>query len=117
MVLDYNDLCNFNLTIFFQIRLSDLITARILRYTDFDTLIYTCAPEFDFMEKAVCFFCFVKCSFESETQNFLFRNIQLTLSIFLLKHSLVRRPSLPALLHVKAVNSGSRLEGLLMWLR
>lgn len=36
-----------------QIRLSDLIAARILRYTDFDTLIYTCAPEFDFMEKAV----------------------------------------------------------------
>uniref|UniRef100_A0A7N5JEH2 Dpy-19 like 2 n=1 Tax=Ailuropoda melanoleuca TaxID=9646 RepID=A0A7N5JEH2_AILME len=35
-----------------QIRLSDLIAARILRYTDFDTLIYTCAPEFDFMEKA-----------------------------------------------------------------
>nr|XP_025146974.1 probable C-mannosyltransferase DPY19L2 isoform X4 [Bubalus bubalis] len=34
------------------IRLSDLIAARILRYTDFDTLIYTCAPEFDFMEKA-----------------------------------------------------------------
>lgn len=42
-----------------QIRLSDLIAARILRYTDFDTLIYTCAPEFDFMEKAVwTFFCF-----------------------------------------------------------
>ncbi|VFV39044.1 protein dpy-19 homolog 2 [Lynx pardinus] len=36
----------------FWIRLSDLIAARILRYTDFDTLIYTCAPEFDFMEKA-----------------------------------------------------------------
>ncbi|KAI4570456.1 hypothetical protein MJT46_005973 [Ovis ammon polii x Ovis aries] len=36
-----------------HIRLSDLIAARILRYTDFDTLIYTCAPEFDFMEKAV----------------------------------------------------------------
>ncbi|XP_069317961.1 probable C-mannosyltransferase DPY19L2 [Eulemur rufifrons] len=35
-----------------HIRLSDLIAARILRYTDFDTLIYTCAPEFDFMEKA-----------------------------------------------------------------
>ncbi|XP_076976123.1 putative C-mannosyltransferase DPY19L2 isoform X2 [Tamandua tetradactyla] len=35
-----------------HIRLSDLITARILRYTDFDTLMYTCAPEFDFMEKA-----------------------------------------------------------------
>ncbi|XP_037692989.1 probable C-mannosyltransferase DPY19L2 isoform X2 [Choloepus didactylus] len=34
-----------------HIRLSDLITARILGYTDFDTLIYTCAPEFDFMEK------------------------------------------------------------------
>ncbi|XP_008583674.1 PREDICTED: probable C-mannosyltransferase DPY19L2, partial [Galeopterus variegatus] len=34
-----------------HIRLSDLIAARILRYTDFDTLIYTCAPEFDFMEK------------------------------------------------------------------
>ncbi|KAM5303804.1 putative C-mannosyltransferase DPY19L2 [Glossophaga mutica] len=35
-----------------HIRLSDLIAARILGYTDFDTLIYTCAPEFDFMEKA-----------------------------------------------------------------
>ncbi|MXQ85271.1 hypothetical protein E5288_WYG014387 [Bos mutus] len=35
-----------------HIRLSDLIAARILRYTDFDTLIYTCAPEFDFMETA-----------------------------------------------------------------
>ncbi|XP_008259852.2 LOW QUALITY PROTEIN: probable C-mannosyltransferase DPY19L2 [Oryctolagus cuniculus] len=35
-----------------HIRLSDLIAARILRYTDFDTLIYTCAPEFDFMEQA-----------------------------------------------------------------
>ncbi|XP_014641301.1 PREDICTED: probable C-mannosyltransferase DPY19L2 isoform X2 [Ceratotherium simum simum] len=35
-----------------HIRLSDLIAARILRYTDFHTLIYTCAPEFDFMEKA-----------------------------------------------------------------
>ncbi|XP_011829955.1 PREDICTED: probable C-mannosyltransferase DPY19L2, partial [Mandrillus leucophaeus] len=35
-----------------NIHLSDLIAARILRYTDFDTLIYTCAPEFDFMEKA-----------------------------------------------------------------
>ncbi|KAM5203951.1 putative C-mannosyltransferase DPY19L2 isoform 3-T3 [Hipposideros larvatus] len=35
-----------------HIRLSDLIAARILRFTDFDTLIYTCAPEFDFMEKA-----------------------------------------------------------------
>ncbi|XP_058534214.1 probable C-mannosyltransferase DPY19L2 isoform X2 [Ochotona princeps] len=35
-----------------HIRLSDLIAARILRYTDFDTLIYTCAPEFDFMERA-----------------------------------------------------------------
>uniref|UniRef100_A0A2I3RXC1 Dpy-19 like 2 n=1 Tax=Pan troglodytes TaxID=9598 RepID=A0A2I3RXC1_PANTR len=35
-----------------HIRLSDLIAARILRYTDFDTLMYTCAPEFDFMEKA-----------------------------------------------------------------
>lgn len=35
-----------------HIRLSDLIAARILRYSDFDTLIYTCAPEFDFMEKA-----------------------------------------------------------------
>ncbi|XP_062970592.1 probable C-mannosyltransferase DPY19L2 [Cynocephalus volans] len=34
-----------------HIRLSDLIAARILRYTDFDTLMYTCAPEFDFMEK------------------------------------------------------------------
>ncbi|XP_072454960.1 protein C-mannosyl-transferase DPY19L1-like [Notamacropus eugenii] len=34
-----------------HIQLSDLITARILRYTDFDTLMYTCAPEFDFMEK------------------------------------------------------------------
>ncbi|ELW70437.1 Protein dpy-19 like protein 2 [Tupaia chinensis] len=34
------------------IRLSDLIAARILGYTDFDTLVYTCAPEFDFMEKA-----------------------------------------------------------------
>ncbi|XP_055248519.1 probable C-mannosyltransferase DPY19L2 [Gorilla gorilla gorilla] len=35
-----------------HIRLSDLIAARILRYTDFDTLKYTCSPEFDFMEKA-----------------------------------------------------------------
>ncbi|XP_011938914.1 PREDICTED: probable C-mannosyltransferase DPY19L2 [Cercocebus atys] len=35
-----------------HIHLSDLLAARILRYTDFDTLIYTCAPEFDFMEKA-----------------------------------------------------------------
>ncbi|XP_036183236.1 probable C-mannosyltransferase DPY19L2 isoform X3 [Myotis myotis] len=35
-----------------HIRLSDLIAARILRFTDFDTLIYTCAPEFGFMEKA-----------------------------------------------------------------
>ncbi|XP_054984498.1 probable C-mannosyltransferase DPY19L2 [Sorex araneus] len=35
-----------------HIRLSDLIAARILRYSDFDTLLYTCAPEFDFMEKA-----------------------------------------------------------------
>ncbi|KAM5273570.1 putative C-mannosyltransferase DPY19L2 [Ctenodactylus gundi] len=35
-----------------HIRLSDLITARILRYTDFNSLIYTCAPEFDFMEYA-----------------------------------------------------------------
>ncbi|XP_056660251.1 probable C-mannosyltransferase DPY19L2 isoform X5 [Monodelphis domestica] len=34
-----------------QFHLSDLITARILRYTDFDTLMYTCAPEFDLMEK------------------------------------------------------------------
>ncbi|XP_074055016.1 protein C-mannosyl-transferase DPY19L1-like isoform X2 [Macrotis lagotis] len=34
-----------------DIQLIDLITARILRYTDFDTLMYTCAPEFDFMEK------------------------------------------------------------------
>ncbi|XP_052610969.1 probable C-mannosyltransferase DPY19L2 isoform X3 [Peromyscus californicus insignis] len=38
-----------------HIRLSDLIAARILRYTDFDTLIYTCAPEFDFMEQALIF--------------------------------------------------------------
>uniref|UniRef100_A0A4W2EG74 Uncharacterized protein n=1 Tax=Bos indicus x Bos taurus TaxID=30522 RepID=A0A4W2EG74_BOBOX len=38
-----------------HIRLSDLIAARILRYTDFDTLIYTCAPEFDFMETAIIF--------------------------------------------------------------
>ncbi|MBZ3888331.1 putative C-mannosyltransferase DPY19L2 [Sciurus carolinensis] len=35
-----------------HIRLSDLIAARILGYTDFDTLVYTCAPEFDFMERA-----------------------------------------------------------------
>uniref|UniRef100_A0A2K5EBZ4 Dpy-19 like 2 n=1 Tax=Aotus nancymaae TaxID=37293 RepID=A0A2K5EBZ4_AOTNA len=35
-----------------HIHLSDLIAAKILKYTDFDTLIYTCAPEFDFMEKA-----------------------------------------------------------------
>ncbi|XP_049637695.1 probable C-mannosyltransferase DPY19L2 [Suncus etruscus] len=35
-----------------HIRMSDLIAARILRYSDFDTLLYTCAPEFDFMEKA-----------------------------------------------------------------
>ncbi|XP_027719468.1 probable C-mannosyltransferase DPY19L2 [Vombatus ursinus] len=34
-----------------HIHLSDLIIAKILRYTDFDTLMYTCAPEFDFMEK------------------------------------------------------------------
>nr|XP_011729575.1 probable C-mannosyltransferase DPY19L2 isoform X1 [Macaca nemestrina] len=27
----------------------------MLRYTDFDTLIYTCAPKFDFMEKALTF--------------------------------------------------------------
>ncbi|KAM6155192.1 putative C-mannosyltransferase DPY19L2 [Rhynchocyon petersi] len=32
------------------IRFSDLIRARILRYTDFDTLMYNCAPESDFME-------------------------------------------------------------------
>ncbi|XP_078198321.1 putative C-mannosyltransferase DPY19L2 isoform X4 [Callithrix jacchus] len=38
-----------------HIRLSDIIAARILRYTDFDTLIHTCAPEFDFMEKALVF--------------------------------------------------------------
>ncbi|ELK35168.1 Protein dpy-19 like protein 2 [Myotis davidii] len=38
-----------------EIRLSDLIAARILRFTDFDTLIYTCAPEFGFMEKALIF--------------------------------------------------------------
>uniref|UniRef100_A0A2I3TQX2 Dpy-19 like 2 n=1 Tax=Pan troglodytes TaxID=9598 RepID=A0A2I3TQX2_PANTR len=35
-----------------HIHLSDLIAAGILRYTDFDTLKYTCSPEFDFMEKA-----------------------------------------------------------------
>ncbi|XP_059964182.1 probable C-mannosyltransferase DPY19L2 [Mesoplodon densirostris] len=35
-----------------HIRLSDFIAARILNYTNFDTLIYTCAPELDFMEKA-----------------------------------------------------------------
>ncbi|XP_036846435.1 LOW QUALITY PROTEIN: probable C-mannosyltransferase DPY19L2 [Manis javanica] len=35
-----------------NIRMTDLIIAKILKYTDFDTLIYTCAPEFDFMEKA-----------------------------------------------------------------
>uniref|UniRef100_A0A2K5Y9E6 Dpy-19 like 2 n=1 Tax=Mandrillus leucophaeus TaxID=9568 RepID=A0A2K5Y9E6_MANLE len=39
-----------------HIRRSDLIAARILRYTDFDTLIYTCAPEFDVMEKAIFLF-------------------------------------------------------------
>lgn len=42
-----------SLFLYFQIRMSDLIAARILRYSDFDTLLYTCAPEFDFMEKAV----------------------------------------------------------------
>ncbi|XP_008839436.1 probable C-mannosyltransferase DPY19L2 [Nannospalax galili] len=35
-----------------HIHLSDLIAARILGFTDFDTLLYTCAPEFDFMEQA-----------------------------------------------------------------
>lgn len=65
VVIDCSYWHNFNLlySIFFQIRLSDLIAARILRFTDFDTLIYTCAPEFGFMEKAVCcffvLFCFV----------------------------------------------------------
>ncbi|KAF4020119.1 hypothetical protein G4228_011828 [Cervus hanglu yarkandensis] len=43
-----------------HIRLSDLIAARILRYTDFDTLIYTCAPEFDFMEKAGLYYSYFK---------------------------------------------------------
>lgn len=54
---DYNYSCNLNLfySTFSQIRLSDLLAARILRFTDFDTLIYTCAPEFDFMEKEVFF--------------------------------------------------------------
>jgi hypothetical protein len=54
IIIDYN-WCKFDSFFFisFQIRLSDLIAARILRYTDFDTLIYTCAPEFDFMEQAV----------------------------------------------------------------
>ncbi|XP_021110217.1 probable C-mannosyltransferase DPY19L2 isoform X1 [Heterocephalus glaber] len=35
-----------------HISLTDLIAARILRYTDFDTLMYTCAPETYFMEQA-----------------------------------------------------------------
>ncbi|XP_023569139.1 probable C-mannosyltransferase DPY19L2 [Octodon degus] len=35
----------------FWIRLSDIIAARILRYADFDTLMYTCAPESYFMER------------------------------------------------------------------
>ncbi|XP_021110260.1 probable C-mannosyltransferase DPY19L2 isoform X8 [Heterocephalus glaber] len=34
-----------------HICLSDIIAARILRYADFDTLIYTCAPESYFMEQ------------------------------------------------------------------
>ncbi|KFO34449.1 Protein dpy-19 like protein 2 [Fukomys damarensis] len=34
-----------------HIRLSDIIAARILRYADFDTLMYTCAPESYFMER------------------------------------------------------------------
>ncbi|XP_063090044.1 probable C-mannosyltransferase DPY19L2 isoform X2 [Cavia porcellus] len=34
-----------------HIRLSDIIAARILRYADFDTLMYTCAPESYFMEQ------------------------------------------------------------------
>ncbi|XP_063090048.1 probable C-mannosyltransferase DPY19L2 isoform X6 [Cavia porcellus] len=37
--------------LFTQIRLSDIIAARILRYADFDTLMYTCAPESYFMEQ------------------------------------------------------------------
>uniref|UniRef100_A0A8I3S6S2 Dpy-19 like 2 n=1 Tax=Canis lupus familiaris TaxID=9615 RepID=A0A8I3S6S2_CANLF len=39
-------------TIILKFLTSKILAARILRYTDFDTLIYTCAPEFDFMEKA-----------------------------------------------------------------
>ncbi|EHB17681.1 dpy-19-like protein 2 [Heterocephalus glaber] len=38
-----------------HISLTDLIAARILRYTDFDTLMYTCAPETYFMEQALVF--------------------------------------------------------------
>ncbi|KAM6156434.1 putative C-mannosyltransferase DPY19L2 [Erethizon dorsatum] len=34
-----------------HIRLSDIIAARILQYADFDTLMYTCAPESYFMEQ------------------------------------------------------------------
>ncbi|EDL83366.1 similar to hypothetical protein FLJ32949 (predicted) [Rattus norvegicus] len=48
-----------------HIRLSDLIAARILRYTDFDTLIYTCAPEFDFMERALFGWLFCRIHFEN----------------------------------------------------
>ncbi|EHB04782.1 dpy-19-like protein 2 [Heterocephalus glaber] len=38
-----------------HICLSDIIAARILRYADFDTLIYTCAPESYFMEQVLVF--------------------------------------------------------------
>ncbi|EPQ08887.1 Protein dpy-19 like protein 2 [Myotis brandtii] len=48
-----------------EIRLSDLIAARILRFTDFDTLIYTCAPEFGFMEKALFGWLFYRVRFEN----------------------------------------------------
>ncbi|KAM5273568.1 putative C-mannosyltransferase DPY19L2 [Ctenodactylus gundi] len=40
-----------------HIELSDLITARLLQYTDFNTLLYTCAPEFDFMKLATLLKC------------------------------------------------------------
>lgn len=128
VVIDCTCWHNFNwlYSMFLQIRLSDLIAARILRFTDFDTLIYTCAPEFGFMEKAVffCLFCFfllywydnfLLLSFLLNLKLKIFIQKHLTLTLSLLTVTFANHMAFLAFFScVKALNKGSRLTELLV---